>query len=140
MTDKEIINAFKEARLKEQGKLVIRPKFTLKKELTLIIMGLAVMAGTLFFHGYVSTTIFIMAISIEIFIFIFSQTKNILLILIFLYQRFAPQAVRSACLFKPCCSEYMRQSIIKYGVLKGIKRGFDRIRRCHPPNGGVDEP
>lgn len=107
MTDKEIINAFKEARLKEQGKLVIRPKFTLKKELTLIIMGLAVIAGTLLFHGYVSTTIFIIAISIEIFIFIFSQTKNILLILIFYTKDLHPKpcvqpaysshAVRSIC-------------------------------------------
>ncbi|NLT09546.1 MAG: membrane protein insertion efficiency factor YidD [Ruminococcus sp.] len=75
-----------------------------------------------------------------ILIFLIAQTKNIILLMIFLYQKFAPKAIRAACLFTPSCSEYMRISVQKYGVLKGVKKGFRRLRRCRPPNGGLDEP
>ena len=36
------------------------------------------------------------------------------------------------CVFFPTCSEYTKQAIEKYGVLKGIFLGFQRIIRCHP--------
>ncbi|MDD5198154.1 MAG: membrane protein insertion efficiency factor YidD [Candidatus Gracilibacteria bacterium] len=45
------------------------------------------------------------------------------------------------CKFHPSCSEYTRQSIIKYGALKGSIRGIYRILRCNPLNkGGKDLP
>jgi putative component of membrane protein insertase Oxa1/YidC/SpoIIIJ protein YidD len=31
-------------------------------------------------------------------------------------------------------------AIQKYGLIKGIKKGVRRIKRCHYPNGGIDYP
>ena len=66
--------------------------------------------------------------------------KKLLIWLILLYQRFAPEKVRKLCFFEPSCSEYMKLSIEKYGVIKGVYKGFNRLRRCHWPNGGIDYP
>jgi uncharacterized protein len=38
----------------------------------------------------------------------------------------------SVCVFYPTCSEYSKQAIIKYGVLKGFYLSIKRIIRCHP--------
>lgn len=66
--------------------------------------------------------------------------KNFLLWAILIYQKYAPMEVRMACVFEPSCSEYMRISIQKYGVLKGVYNGMNRLSRCHFPNGGIDNP
>lgn len=43
------------------------------------------------------------------------------------------------CKFYPSCSEYTKQAIEKYGVIKGTKLGFIRILRCNPfSKGGYD--
>lgn len=141
MTDGEILDAFNRAR---NAKLIVpRPKFTLKRELLQIILSAVLSEIFLLiavcFRGEMSDTLFWLITALVIILFFISQLKNFLLTFIFLYQRFAPRAIRSACLFKPCCSEYMRQAIIKYGVFKGVKKGLNRLRRCQPPNGGIDE-
>lgn len=46
----------------------------------------------------------------------------------------------SPCKFDPSCSEYMKQSIIKYGVLKGVPKGLYRLLRCNPFSKGGYEP
>lgn len=66
--------------------------------------------------------------------------KKTTLTFITLYQKYAPEKLRSACLFEPCCSEYMKLAINKYGIISGILRGIKRICRCKYPNGGIDEP
>lgn len=66
--------------------------------------------------------------------------KQFCLWLILVYQIFAPLKIRKRCCFEPCCSEYMKLSIKKYGMFKGVKQGFYRIQRCHFPNGGIDYP
>ncbi|MCM2338944.1 MAG: membrane protein insertion efficiency factor YidD [Burkholderiales bacterium] len=38
----------------------------------------------------------------------------------------------NSCVFYPTCSEYTKQAIQKYGILKGFFLGFVRILRCHP--------
>lgn len=38
------------------------------------------------------------------------------------------------CRFHPTCSEYMAMSIKKYGILKGVPKGLNRIKRCNPHN------
>jgi putative membrane protein insertion efficiency factor len=44
-----------------------------------------------------------------------------------------------ACRFYPTCSEYTRQAVIRFGVLKGLYLGFKRIFKCHPFSiGGYD--
>ena len=43
------------------------------------------------------------------------------------------------CKFYPTCSEYTKQAIEKYGILKGIALGMWRILRCNPfSKGGYD--
>ena len=37
-----------------------------------------------------------------------------------------------ACKYNPTCSEYTKQAIIKYGVLKGGFLGARRILSCNP--------
>lgn len=66
--------------------------------------------------------------------------KQILLLLIKIYQYFS-KFTPSVCRFYPTCSEYTKQAIIKYGVLKGTWLGIQRICRCHPGTpGGYDPP
>ena len=38
----------------------------------------------------------------------------------------------TTCVFYPTCSEYTKEAILKYGVLKGVIMGMRRILRCHP--------
>lgn len=45
----------------------------------------------------------------------------------------------SACRYYPTCSDYMRQAVEKYGVVRGVWMGIKRIARCHPfHQGGLD--
>lgn len=39
---------------------------------------------------------------------------------------------KRTCAMYPTCSEYMEQSIEKYGSIKGFFKGIKRIGRCHP--------
>lgn len=36
------------------------------------------------------------------------------------------------CRLYPSCSEYTRQAVLKYGVVRGLFRGLRRLLRCHP--------
>jgi len=140
MTDKEILKAFDKTRKAEICKAVIRPKFTMYKQLLQLIIAVAVLTAMICFRSEFSGIVYTAVLSTAVILFILTQTKNILLMLVFLYQKCAPKLIRSVCLFQPSCSEYMRQSIIKYGVFKGVRKGFNRLRRCRLPNGGLDEP
>ena len=65
--------------------------------------------------------------------------KKFLLFLIKVYQsisKFTPPV----CRVTPTCSEYMRQAIEKYGVLKGLWLGIKRICKCHPFHPGGYDP
>ena len=43
------------------------------------------------------------------------------------------------CKYYPTCSEYCKQAIEKYGLIKGIFLGFIRILKCNPfSKGGYD--
>lgn len=47
---------------------------------------------------------------------------------------------RAACRFVPTCSEYTRQAIEKYGILRGTIMGMRRILRCRPGGGFGYDP
>ena len=140
MTDKEILKAFNKKRIDDRCRIVIRPKFRLYKELAQVLSAIGIIAGVIILRSVFSEQIYAIVLSIAVILFVLTQTKNILLLMIFLYQKCAPKLIRSACLFQPSCSEYMRLSINKYGVFKGVKKGLNRLFRCRPPNGGLDEP
>lgn len=73
-------------------------------------------------------------------IVIMFNLKKSVIWLVLLYQKYAPERIRSACVFTPSCSEYMILAINKYGLLRGVCKGINRIFRCHHPNGGTDNP
>ena len=63
---------------------------------------------------------------------------NILVNLVQFYQRWISPLLPSACRFAPTCSEYARQSLVKYPV-KGVFLSLKRLLRCHPfCEGGID--
>ncbi len=66
--------------------------------------------------------------------------KNICISLIKYYRKYlSPMLGFSKCRFEPTCSEYMIQAIEKYGVFRGLFKGFLRILRCNPCcKGGYD--
>ena len=66
--------------------------------------------------------------------------KRIIIWFVLCYQRFASIERRERCRFEPSCSEYMILSLQKYGLIKGLRKGINRLRRCKPPNGGFDPP
>ncbi len=66
--------------------------------------------------------------------------KYILILMIKIYQKIAPISIRSKCRFEPSCSNYMLQSLEKYGLFKGLKKGINRLKRCNINDGGYDYP
>jgi putative membrane protein insertion efficiency factor len=38
----------------------------------------------------------------------------------------------NSCVFYPTCSEYAKQAVHKYGIVKGSYLTLMRISRCHP--------
>lgn len=67
--------------------------------------------------------------------------KLILKMILFYQKRISPvfyvKGIR--CKYYPTCSEYTRQAIEKYGVMKGSFLGIKRILKCNPfSKGGYD--
>lgn len=66
--------------------------------------------------------------------------RRIIIFFVKCYQHFAPISVRSMCRFEPSCSEYMILAVEKYGVIRGVRLGLNRIVRCGKKDGGFDYP
>ena len=64
---------------------------------------------------------------------------NISISTINLYKYLISPLLGNNCRYLPTCSEYTKESIIKYGVVKGFWLGLKRIVKCHPwGKGGYD--
>ena len=67
--------------------------------------------------------------------------KLLVVYIISFYQKTFGLLFRGACRFRPTCSEYMKQAVLKYGLMRGVTRGIKRISKCHPysQHFGIDE-
>lgn len=143
MLDEQIIVARVKQYLEEQKRIVIRPKAKVWKDVFLILSLIVIVSVTMISIRLltdISNLIFALMLILITIVFFVVLGKKLLLTIITLYQKYAPETVRTSCLFEPCCSEYMRISVIKYGAIMGFIKGIKRILRCRYPNGGVDEP
>lgn len=76
----------------------------------------------------------------EFFYEIILLPKKILIFLIKLYQKYISPLLGSNCRYYPTCSEYTKQAVDKYGIIKGSMLGIIRIIKCNPfSKGGVDK-
>ena len=53
--------------------------------------------------------------------------KKICILLINFYQKKISPYLKTSCKYYPTCSEYTKQAIEKYGVVKGILKGITSI-------------
>lgn len=120
-----------------------RPKVSLIKILLLFIFLPAVILAAIIVLliklGLPETTTFLIA-AVILLAYIFLTTKRMFINVIKLYQRYAPDSLRNKCRFEPSCSEYMILAIEKYGLIKGIQKGIERLNRCNIDGGGFDFP
>lgn len=49
---------------------------------------------------------------------------------IWLYQKVISPHFPSACIYRPTCSQYTKEAIMKHGFFKGFLLGVTRIGRC----------
>jgi putative membrane protein insertion efficiency factor len=56
------------------------------------------------------------------------------------YKRWISPLLPSACRYEPTCSEYMREAVERYGVVRGVGKGIRRLLRCHPFHEGGYDP
>jgi putative membrane protein insertion efficiency factor len=58
---------------------------------------------------------------------------------IIVYQRLISPALPRRCKYEPTCSQYARQAIGEYGILRGLVLAAWRLLRCNPwSHGGFD--
>ena len=119
-----------------------------RPEIKWVRIVFAVLFTAVFFVGLyfiISSTLLSSKMSLFVvlllfFAFVLLFSKRIILCLIKIYQRYAPSSVRNKCRFEPSCSFYMIMSIEKYGLIKGLKKGILRLKRCNINDGGFDYP
>jgi len=123
---------------------IIRPDIKVWKDVLFILFSLFIITAFLFLvHNFLyeqKTIVIVIVCMILGILWCVLFLKKLLITLILIYQKYAPAKIRASCLFEPCCSEYMKKAIIKYGVISGTFKGIKRIYRCRYPNGGIDEP
>ena len=70
--------------------------------------------------------------------------KNIvlypILLIIKIYQTILSPILPSTCRYSPTCSEYTKQSLIKFGLIKGGMISIKRIIKCNPWGGNGYDP
>lgn len=66
--------------------------------------------------------------------------RKVAIYIIKLYQKFLSPLLGRNCRYYPTCSEYTKQAVDKYGIIKGSILGIIRILKCNPfSKGGVDK-
>ena len=80
--------------------------------------------------------------------FIWHIPRNILVIVVWIYQRtispdhgpFRVMFPGGYCKFTPTCSDYAIGALKKYGAIRGTFKAIWRILRCNPWNCGGHDP
>ena len=67
--------------------------------------------------------------------------KTLALKAISAYQNFKQKIGHNpSCRYSPTCSQYTKEAINKYGILRGVFLGAGRIIRCNPLFEGSHDP
>lgn len=70
----------------------------------------------------------------------FNIPKNLMIAIINFYQKNISIHTPKTCKYYPTCSEYTKQAVDKYGIIKGSILGIIRILKCNPfSKGGIDK-
>lgn len=65
--------------------------------------------------------------------------RQVVLALLWIYQKFLSPLTPGCCRFQPTCSEYAKEAVMAHGALKGSLLALGRLFRCHPLcRGGFD--
>lgn len=123
-------------------RIIVRPKINWFGLIAWVVTPVIVVL-MLYYFFYISDIemSYLIGTVVVLYLLYFAGTARWFVVcMIKLYQHFAPEKVRMKCRFEPSCSEYMIQAIRKYGLFKGVKRGWNRLGRCNVSGGGYDEP
>jgi putative membrane protein insertion efficiency factor len=66
--------------------------------------------------------------------------RKVLVQLLRAYKLFISPLLPPSCRFVPTCSEYAREALERYGVMRGSWMGMRRLSRCHPFHVGGYDP
>ncbi len=66
--------------------------------------------------------------------------KYLLVALITVYQKMLSPWLPDACRFTPTCSQYAKEAMLKYGLLRGLGLSLKRMSKCHPFHAGGYDP
>lgn len=102
----------------------------------ILIAALLVLSHALKLGGALAAVI----ICVPLLVYLCLIAKKAAITLVRIYQHFAPDSIRNRCCFEPSCSQYMILAINKYGLLKGVKKGIGRLKRCNVNGGGYEMP
>lgn len=50
---------------------------------------------------------------------------------LYIYQNLFSQHLSASCLYNPSCSDFSKQAVKDYGLIKGTLLSFDRLSRCN---------
>lgn len=66
--------------------------------------------------------------------------RSFFIFLINFYRKYISPLKPPTCRFYPTCSEYSKEALEKYGVIKGGYLSVVRILKCHPFHPGGYDP
>ncbi len=50
---------------------------------------------------------------------------------LYVYQNFFSQHLSASCLYEPSCSDFSKNAVKQFGLVKGTLLSFDRLSRCN---------
>ncbi len=115
-----------------------RPKMNYVKPIIALLVFIAQFIG-LCFIPYKTWWMALIVLSLYSIVYLSFIAKRTIIWIVHLYQNLASDEVRLRCVFEPSCSEYMILAVRKYGVIRGVAKGINRMRRCGHEQ-GIDYP